>query len=447
VVAMAILAGWYFHRNSQSRTAFRIVPVRRGDVVSVISATGTVEPEEVVDIGAQVGGQISSFGQDKNGKTIDYGSIVEEGTILARIDDSLYAADVELGKAGLLQANAGLIRAQADLVQMKAKLEQAQRDWERAQKLGPSEALAPTAYDAYKANFEIAQANVAVDEAAVEQGQAAIAQAQASLDRVQRNLGYCTIKSPVKGVIIDRRVNIGQTVVSSLNAHSLFLIAKDLTRIQVWVSVNEADIGSIHPGQPATFTVDAFPNQTFYGQVGKMRLNATMSQNVVTYTVEVTTDNKDSKLLPYLTANVQFKVGQKDNVLLVPNGALRWAPKPEQIASEFRSSASRTSASSRASQPTTAEAGQAHATLWAVEGAFVRPVHVRLGLTDGTVTEVQGDNVKEGMSIVVGEQAEGSAGAAVAGGASPFTPQLGQARRPANESSGTGGSGGGSAGR
>lgn len=185
----------------------------------------------------------------------------------------------------------------ANVLQVKAKLVQAQQDWNRAQKLGHSEALAPSAYDQYKANYEVAKANVAVTHAAVKQAKAAVAQAQASLNRAQRNLSYCTIKSPVKGVIIDRRVNIGQTVVSSLNAPSLFLIAKDLTRIQVWVSVNEADIGNIHPGLPTTFTVDAFPNQVFHGQVGKVRLNATMTQNVVTYTVVVNTDNSDGKLL------------------------------------------------------------------------------------------------------------------------------------------------------
>ena len=128
-------------------------------------------------------------------------------------------------------------------------------------------------------------------------------------------------------MIVDRRVNIGQTVVSSLSAPSLFLIAKDLTRIQVWASVNEADIGNIHPGQPVTFTVDAFPGATFQGVVGKIRLNATMTQNVVTYTVEVNTDNADGKLLPYLTANLKFMVGEHQDVLMVPNAALRFVPR------------------------------------------------------------------------------------------------------------------------
>src|SRR5207237_842341 len=142
------------------------------------------------------------------------------------------------------------------LLQSKAKLDQAQRDWERAQRLGPSQALAQSSYDAFKSSFDAAQATVAVSEAAILQSQAAVPQAEAVLKRAQRNLDYCTIKSPVQGQVIDRRVNIGQTVVSSLNAPSLFLIAKDLSRMQVWVAVNEADINNIHPGQPVTFTVD-----------------------------------------------------------------------------------------------------------------------------------------------------------------------------------------------
>ena len=145
------------------------------------------------------------------------------------------------------------------------------------------------------------------------------------------NLGYTTITSPVRGMILDRRVNIGQTVVASLNAPSLFLIAKDLRRMQVWASVNEADIGRIRVNMPVRFTVDAYPGQMFRGKVTQIRMNATMTQNVVTYTVVVTTDNSSGKLLPYLTANVQFEMDQRSNVLLAPNAALRWKPQASQI--------------------------------------------------------------------------------------------------------------------
>ncbi len=245
--AACIIAGVLLVMKCSSKppSLFITATVKRGDLSAAISATGTVEPEDVIDVGAQVAGRIVFFGKDKNGKEIDYGSEVEEGTVLAQIDDALYAADAA-------QARAAAVRAEADLGQLQAKLFQAKRDWERAQKLGPSDALSQSDYDAAKSAFDVAQANVAV-------GRAAIGQAQAALQRAEQNLSYCTIKSPVKGVIIDRRVNIGQTVVSSLNAPSLFLLALDLKRMQVWVSVNEADIGSIHMGQAVSFTVDTYP--------------------------------------------------------------------------------------------------------------------------------------------------------------------------------------------
>jgi HlyD family secretion protein len=315
--------------------------------------------------------------------------------------------------------------ATANLEQLKAKLYQATRDWDRAQKLGPSDALSQADYDAAQSAFETAKANVDVGKASVVQAQKAVNQSEASLRRAQQNLDYCTIISPVKGVIIDRRVNIGQTVVSSLSAPSLFLIAKDLTRIQVWASVNEADIGSIHPGQPVTFTVDAYPGITFEGVVGKIRLNATMTQNVVTYTVEVNTDNTDGKLLPYLTANLKFMVAERKNVLLVPNAALRWAPRPEQIVAAFRQSPKKERGGQGGAQGT--KPGQegkpeaARGTLWLPQGDQVQPLKVKVGLTDGTLTEVNNPELKAGMQVVV---AEVEKGAETAGSASPFTPQL-----------------------
>jgi HlyD family secretion protein len=242
-------------------------------------------------------------------------------------------------------------------------------------------------------------------------------------------LSYCTIKSPVKGVIIDRRVNIGQTVVSSLNAPSLFLIAKDLKRMQVWVSVNEADVGNIHPGQPVSFTVDAYPGKTFRGEVGKIRLNATMTQNVVTYTVEVITDNSSGKLLPYLTANAQFELSQHNNVLLVPNAALRWSPQPEQVTPKFRTmteSPGRRDGMGGGGQPAAEPAAKTAAKtnqgfIWTQDGRYVRPIKVNTGLSDGTMTEVQGDEVKEGMEVIIGEQRQGANNAATT---NPFAPQM-----------------------
>ena len=421
-------AALLFHGKSSSKGSLRTVAITRGSLSATISATGTIEPEEVVDVGAQVGGQINSFGKDKDGKTVDYGSTVEEGTVLAQIDDSLYRADMETASAQLAQARASQARAEADLRQLQAKLDQAQRDWERAQKLGPSEALAPTTFDGFKAGFETATANVAVGEAAIAQAKAAVSQAVAALSRAQRNLGYCTIKSPVRGVIIDRRVNIGQTVVSSLNAPSLFLIAKDLKRLQVWVPVNEADIGHIVAGQPVTFTVDAFPGKVFKGQVHKTRLNASMTQNVVTYTVEVTTENPDGKLLPYLTANAQFETGRRDDVLLVPNAALRWIPRPELIAPEFRTRAGSPASSRRPEQGTPPRKTQTK--VWVERDGFARPFNVTVGLSDGTLTEVESEGLKKGLPVIVGDAM--TVAATPQGGASPFTPQMFGRQRSSN---------------
>ena len=426
---VAVAAGVYFHQRGDTEQKFRTTPVRRGTVVSTISATGTVEPEEVVDVGAQIAGQINSFGKDKDGKMIDYGSVVEVGTILAQIDDALYAAQLAQAQAQLVVDRASVTRAQADLEQMKAKLDQATRDWGRAQKLGPSDALSQEAYDGYKAAFEVAQANVASQEAVILFNQATVVHDEAAVQYAQTNVHYCTITSPVKGVIIDRRVNIGQTVVSSLSAPSLFLLARDLKRMQVWVSVNEADIGNIHPGQTVTFTVDAFPGQTFKGTVGKIRLNATMTQNVVTYTVEVVTDNSDGKLLPYLTANAQFDVARHENVLTVPNAALRWMPRPEEVAPDARQDSEETRTSPAAPAATAGKGETSRGRVWVPDGKYARPVRIRLGITDGVVTEVQGGQLEEGELVVIGAA---TAPSGDAGGAptNPFTPQLGKPQRP-----------------
>jgi len=436
----AALAGWYFHKGNNQKSSFRTTQITRGDLVATISATGTVEPEELVDVGAQVAGQVMAFGKDEDGNEVDYGSPVAEGTILAKIDDTTYTSDVALATAQLEQAKAGVENAQATLLQLKAKLDQAQLDWDRAQKLGPSEALAKSSYDSYKAAFEVAKANIVIGESAISQAKASVSQSEATLQKAKRNFTYCTIKSPVKGVIIDRRVNIGQTVVSSLNAPSLFLIAKDLRRMQVWVAVNEADIGNIYPGQPVTFTVGAYPGQTFKGEVGKVRLNATMTQNVVTYTVEVVTDNSSGKLLPYLTANVNFETNRRDNVLQVVNAALRWQPKTEQAAPEFRSvsedspgNQGRNPSKKHQQDPNAPEASNPpagevshkadyrRALLWVEQNGFARSIKVRAGISDGIMTEVQADDLKEGVEVIVGEQKQGAGNT---GTVNPFTPQF-----------------------
>jgi HlyD family secretion protein len=399
VVVLGIILWLHFHGSSD--LTFRTAAVKRGDVAASISASGTIEPVEVVDVGAQVAGLIKSFGKDINGKIIDYGSVVEEGAVLAKIDDSVYAADLSVAKAQLEQAKAAELSAAATLEQNQAKLDQSAAEWKRAQDLYSSKLMAQVDYDTDKANYEIAKANVSVAEAGVAEAKATTVQAQAGLEKAQRNLDFCIIKSPVKGVIIDRRVNIGQTVVSSLNAPSLFLIAEDLTKMQIWVAVNEADVGRIVPETPVTFTCDAFAGRQFHGTVGKIRLNAAMTQNVVMYTVEVNMDNSDKVLLPYLTANVHFVVHKESGALLVPNAALRWSPSSlAQIAPDARSQSPVDPPSDKDAKKK--EDSRNTGIVWLKDGNFVRPMEVKLGTSDGSNTAIIADNLQEGQQVVVG---------------------------------------------
>jgi HlyD family secretion protein len=283
------------------------------------------------------------------------------------------------------------------------------------------------AVESARAGIADAQAAVASAEAGLVRAEKTIINKQEILDKADKNLKFCTITSPVKGVIVDRRVNIGQTVVSSLTAPSLFLIAKDLKRMQVWASVNEADIGRIKAGQKAFFKVDAYPLDVFEGTVAQVRLNATMTQNVVTYVVVVDTKNDDLKLLPYLTANLQFRVATRGDALMVPNAATRYRPNLERVAPEYREAYEK----SQKRRPTAAVIGPAdaksrdrqnRATLWIQEDGFVRPIRVRTGLTDGIHTEiieVLDGELTDGDEVVTGEQQSKAAG-----GANPFAPKL-----------------------
>jgi HlyD family secretion protein len=383
--------------GADARAPFRAVAATRTDLHVTVSATGTIEPEEVVDVGAQVVGMIREFGRDPRdqSKAIDYGSAIEVGTVLAQIDDTLYRAQVD-------QARANAQRARADLVELQAKFRKADRDWKRAQELRRTGVISDADYDVALADYDTARSGIAVGEASIVQADAALAQAEI-------NLGYTTIRSPVKGVIVDRRVNVGQTVVSSMNAPSLFLIAKDLTRVQIWASVNEADVGRIRVGQAVTFTVDAFPGESFVGTVAQLRLNATMTQNVVTYTVVVTVDNPDGRLLPYLTTNLKFEIDRRADAVVVPNAALRWQPRPAQVVPEARAVLAQDGA-----EP--ADRGR----VWVPERRLVRPVTVQIGLSDGLVTEVTGGDLRAGQPVVVGE----GAGADTGDEPSPFTPRI-----------------------
>jgi HlyD family secretion protein len=451
VGAVAFGGAWALRAAGAPAVAFKTESVTRGPIVVGVSATGTLEPEEVIDVGSQVGGQIITFGTGTDGKPIDYGSPVAPGTVLARIDDTLYkakasqsraqvqAAEQQLkqarakadqARAGVEQAKANTLRSAADLQQAKAKADQASKDWARQKELQGSGTTAQAEYDASQAAFEANGAAVAVAEATLAQSKAAevnadavvadadaavgtaeasVATAKAVLAQDEANLGYCTIKSTVEGTIIDRRVTIGQTVQSSFNTPSLFLIAKDLRRMEVWVSVNEADIGRVRVGQPARFTVDSYPGETFTGTVSRIRLNATNTQNVVVYTVEVTVENPERRLMPYMTANLQFEVDRRPDVLRVPNAALRYKPTPAALVGGV-------------SAFTDAMDQAGKGVVWVQEGQKVRPIAVTLGSTDGTFTEVTGGDISPDAKVVVSES-KGAAPATEAG--NPFATKLG----------------------
>lgn len=389
VIAVAVaVGGWLvsLFSDNKEQLVFNTVKAELMDMRKTISATGTVEPEELINVGAQVGGMITSFGVDVDGNNVDYRSEVTENMVLANIDDSLYVSEVRACEANREQALAAIETAKANITLSEAQLKLAEANWKRAQQLNPQNVIPQSDYDSALADYEVAKADIGVSKANLAQAEAQLAAAEATLIKAKQNLGYCVISSPVNGVIIDRRVNIGQTVNSSMSAPSLFLIAKDLKKMQVWVSVNEADVGEIKVGQKAEFTVDAFPNRTFFGEVLKIRLNATMSQNVVTYIAEIGTDNSDETLLPYLTANVEFILAERDNVLAVPNSALRFTPDAAMVPAEYLNFS----------------LNEDERSVWVMRDGKICPVAVKTGLNDGVHSEIIAGNLKPGDEVITG---------------------------------------------
>ena len=279
-----------------------------------------------------------------------------------------------------------------------------------AKNLLPAKAIAESDYDGIFTNYRVSQANLAI-------AQAAVKQCEATLRIAKSNLNYTVIKSPIDGVIIDRRIDVGQTVVAAFNAPGLFLIA-DLQQMQVWASVNETDIAQIHPGLPVRFTVNTFPDEVFQGAVAQIRLNATRNEKSANYTVVV--DAKDTKgILPYLTANVQFDIQNDPNVLLIPNDAFQWQPQPTQTVPEELLSEGKNYTTHEADMIPSSEVkvqdpvkiamhrkGRLESRrLWVKDGEICHPVDVQTGASDGVMTEVLGNNVKEGMDVLLGGHA------------------------------------------
>jgi HlyD family secretion protein len=377
--------------------------VERGNLICTVPAKGTVKLEEV-EVGAQITGMIADFGTDLDNpsKPLDCGSRVRKGMVLAHIDPTIYQAQVDY-------AEAALMAAKANLVQLKAHCDQTAQEWKRAKSLLPVKAIADTDYDLALSNFRMAESNVIA-------GDAAVRESEASLLIAKTNLDYTIIKSPSDGVIIDRRVAVGQTVVASFNAPGLFLIAKESRQVQVWAAVDEADIGYIRPGAPVRFTLNACADESFEGKVAQVRLSPTKEGNAVKYTVVVSADNFGS-MLPDMTANLQFEVERRFNVLLLPNDAVRRLPQSPQTASDVQatalSDASKAGGGKKALSP--AKPSGAHQLakfskerkvnrhLWVKEGGLVRHIDVELGVSNGSMTEVRGTNVREGMEVILAE--------------------------------------------
>lgn len=408
IVFVGIIAGaWWGWKSWEKGKGLQVeyitTPINSKDILITIDSTGTLKPEEVVDVGAQVSGQIVEFGKDTEGKEIDYSSYVKKGQLLARIDDVLVKSDIARTKATIAQAEASVKKAEADMLQSKARHSQAKNDRERAEKIGPGEAITQSAYDQYIHDEEMAGAAVVAAEASILQAKASIESSTASLEKEERNLGYTIITSPIDGVVILRNVDIGQTVVSSMNAPSLFLLGNDLKKMQILVAVNEADIARVHRGQRVLFKVDAYPEHQFEGTVNKIRLNATMTSNVVTYVVEVDFNNPDYLLIPYMTANVNFVVHDLKGALVVPNSATRFMPDEDMIVpdllEDFYAKLPEMGEEKYSSRD------QKLVPLWLQEGQHVKPVWVIAGESDGTHTPVQpieGYSLEKDMTVVLG---------------------------------------------
>jgi len=340
-VAAGSVAAFKVFNEKGSNHKFRTMKVERGEISSAVTATGTINPVVNVLVGSQVSGMIKAL-------YADFNSRVKEGDVIAQIDPAIFQAQVEQGRANVLNARAGLTNAQANLKNAQANLIKSEvsvidtkRTLDRNLKLAEMKVVAQAALDTAQAGYDSAvaqvdasKAQIEVARAQVESAKAQVEQARAALKVSETNLRYATIRSPVSGVVISRNVDVGQTVAASLQAPTLFTIAKDLTQMQVDTNVSEADIGRIAVGQEANFTVDAYPERTFRGKVSEIRNAPTTIQNVVTYDVVIQVDNKDLMLKPGMTANVSVLIVHKTGVLKIPNPALRFQPKSTSVREE-----------------------------------------------------------------------------------------------------------------
>ena len=381
-VILALAGGgfvWYrAHEAKAPEQRYRLQTVEKGDLTQTVSANGTLNPVVLVNVGTQVSGTVTKLFVDFNDK-------VEKGQALLELDQSLLSAQARQSAANVGNVSATLDLARANESRMKALFEQ--------------EYVSRQEYD------QAVQARKSAE--------AQLAQSRAAADKDKVNLNYTIIRSPVSGIVVDRVVDLGQTVAASLQTPTLIKIAQDLSEMRIDSSFAEADIGKIREGQKVRFTVDAFPDRNFTGEVQQIRLNPTTTQNVVTYNVRVSLENPDHILLPGMTAYVNIGVAQRKDVLLVPNAALRFKPAEADEAAADKGGEKTGATAGPGSSPRNGNAGDGkgrgkkregnNGRVYVVEGRTIKPVQVQIGITDNRNTEVLGGELKPGDTVVIGD--------------------------------------------
>ena len=396
-VAFPYLRAYWKARHKPS---YRQAEVIRGEIISVVNSTGTVQPVLRVQVGSFVSGPIQEL-------CVEHNDQVKEGQLLAKIDPRIYKANVARDQEMLASTN-------ADLTRVEALLEQAVHDEQRAEALRQEneDYISDTEMDKFK------YARIAL-EAQIEVAKASVAQAKANLSNSQEYLDYTQIKSPVDGIIIERKIDEGQTLTAQFQTPELFVVAPDMEKeMHVFASVDEADIGLIDrakkESQKVQFTVDAYPDDLFEGTIYQIRKNPTTMQNVVTYPVVVSAPNPGEKLLPGMTASLSFQIDRRDDILKVPNAALRFYPKPEQVRPKDRallegadSDAQSDSQDAQAGRRSAAQTAKANKKrdrrhVWMIEGDFLKAIEIFVGLSDYKHTEVVSGKLKPGQKLVTG---------------------------------------------
>jgi len=407
VVLVVAAVGGYFYYKRTPEITYKTAKIERGMIVSTVAATGNLSAVTTVQVGTQVSGTIQKL-------YVDYNSRVKKGQAIAEIDPSLFNASVE-------QAQGNALSAEANLQKAKVARADAERTLKRNKQLLTDGIISQSDYDVTETALQSAQSSVKAAEGS-------LAQTRGSLMQSKTNLRYSVIRSPVDGVVISRAIDVGQTVAASFSTPTLFTIAQDLTKMQIEVSVDEADISRIVLDQKATFTVDSYPEQTFRGKVIQVRSAPVITQNVVTYVVVVSVDNTELKLKPGMTANVSIEVAKKEDALKLPPAALRFKPKvkPEDAKAkgERNSAAGQRPAGSPGGAKTSGRKGAGGQQVYILKEGKPAPVAIKTGIANNSAIELLESTLKEGDEVIV-EQSGGDSKKKSGGmGGSPMGPRF-----------------------